>query len=291
MEIKLITSCRPTENLNSFFETNRIVDEALNTKNCQIIIFNHIDELPKEIIEYPSIKVIDDFIGDRPSVTQLFTFDQNSIRLVCNADVEIDLENLFLKVSRLGSFDIASGQRRDYEELHHRNKKQSKQTLDYFLLNNTLPDNFLKSLKGFHLGDIRVDNAIIHNAYIHHLEVLDLSNIHTIYHKNHEDFKISGFFNLVLKISVQNSFQENRNSKINFTFGSLWYANKIIKLPFGVYYIYRLPEWLNRILYKLSRLINIVRNRIEVILSKWLIKSNKKIKSYSYFLIHFPKYE
>ena len=57
-----------------------------------------------------------------------------------------------------------------------------------------------------------MDNFIIDHAFKHKLKILDLTYVNKVYHKNHEQFKISGYFNLILKPNDQTEFQNSRRT-------------------------------------------------------------------------------
>jgi hypothetical protein len=256
--------------------------------NRHLILYNKSNEVPKSIVKDYNITIVEDYKGSRPTIAEMISKGQFPC-VVCNSDIEFKNPDIIEDMTRL-TFDIASGGRRDYQWIKSRNKFQGKQTLDYFLINSIRGSALMADIN-VPLGTIQVDNMIVAKSLHEELKVLDLTRFITVYHKNHEKFKISGRLNLDIDCVSKDIFQDVRTTPFNYALGSLHYASNVAVIG-KIHLIYNLPDWAKRIRYLMGRLRIIMENSLERRVSKMVVRSDKEIQGYRYFLfIYLPIYK
>ena len=282
-----ISSCKPGFDLLSLLENNPLLIH-FKSQRFHLTLYNRGDEIPNDVHQDFNISVKSGYENNRPTIAEMLK-DVQFPCVICNSDIEFVDMGKIEKVCDL-SFDIASGGRRDYQWDKTKSKFQGRQTLDYFIINSQRGMELMSDLE-MPLGTVKIDNKIISDALSEGLRVLDVTKQIKVFHKNHESFKISGRFNLDINARKKSNFQADRESSTNYRFGSLHYARNVLSLG-DRYLVYNVPFRIKRFRYFLGRLRIVLENTLEKKISGWLVKENREIIGFRYFLfIYIPRYK
>lgn len=289
----ILTTCRPQSDLVSFFRNNILVKQAINN-GIAVCLYNQVDELPDEIFGIPDVSVVTDYQGKRPSLNAMLQKTESEHFIYANSDIELDMKQVketftFFKSS---NYDLGAARRRDYQWNKSHYKIQSYETLDIFFIKV----NTLKAILNTDLipGTIKFDNLLIDLFLLGGKKVMDLTKVVMVYHRNHEQFKINGYFNLILNNTEQSSFQVIRNdTSKKIKFGSLAYGDQLIQVN-GTYRTKRRSKLSKRFRYYWGRFKVKLYNKLEKLLSIliWKFYDSRQVieDNYRYFgLIYIPK--
>ena len=234
LSFEAIISCKPSKNVDSFYDHNPAINSCINL-GLKLKILNSLNEVP-DIKELRSILCsLFSETTSRPTLKDFIENCQSDWLIFMNSDVVInaDFKGLIKELEK-NNVDIASSSRYDFDSHFHnieiirlmknnkdlknfKNlcKKQSKRTLDIFIIRKSsieIASVLQPKLNILIPGTVGFDNNLFGYMTENYISA-DVTQVIDIYHRNHENFRRIYKKNVLLENESLKTFVNNRNKE------------------------------------------------------------------------------